>query len=50
MKLLQPSLLQSLDLKCLPGALHHPDTHLNTILTLQHDINNPRRHLRNYSD
>lgn len=49
MKLLQPSLLQSLDLKCLPGALHHPDTHLNTFLTLQHDINNPRRHLRNYS-
>lgn len=49
MKLLQPSLLQSLYLLRLPGALHHPDTHLNTIYTFQHDIHNPRRHLRNYS-
>lgn len=49
MKLLQPSLLQSLHLKRLPGALHHPDTNLNTIYTFQHDIHNPRGHLRNYS-
>lgn len=46
MKLVQPSLLQSLNLKRLSGALNHPGTLLNIIYTLQLDINNPGRHLR----